>query len=122
MEESGRYARNNTALHGVFLFLVPAMITPTLPSARLVIRYCTGCRWMMRAAWVAQELLVTFEQELAEVALAPGSGGIFQIWLNDERLWDRKEDGGFPELRVLKQRIRDRVAPDKPLGHSDRPA
>lgn len=93
------------------------------PAAhRLQIRYCTGCRWMMRAAWLAQELLVTFEQELAEVALAPGSGGIFQVWLDGERLWDRKEDGGFPEVRVLKQLIRDRVAPDKSLGHSERPA
>ena len=77
---------------------------------------------MLRAAWMSQELLVSFEQELDEVALAPGSGGIFQIWLDDERLWDRKEDGGFPDLREIKQRVRDRIAPDKSLGHSDRPA
>ncbi len=94
----------------------------TPASPRLLIRYCTGCRWMLRAAWMAQELLVSFEQELGEVALAPGSGGIFQIWLDDERLWDRKEDGGFPDLREIKQRVRDRIAPDKSLGHSDRPA
>ncbi|RXZ44433.1 SelT/SelW/SelH family protein [Crenobacter cavernae] len=96
------------------------MTTPTTP--RLAIHYCTGCRWLMRAAWTAQELLTTFEAELGEVALIPGSGGIFQVWADDTLLWDRKRDGGFPELRELKQRVRDAVAPDKALGHSDRPA
>lgn len=89
---------------------------------RLAIHYCTGCRWLMRAAWTAQELLTTFEAELGEVALIPGSGGVFQVWADDALLWDRKRDGGFPELRELKQRVRDAVAPDKPLGHSERPA
>ncbi|AXK38771.1 SelT/SelW/SelH family protein [Crenobacter cavernae] len=96
------------------------MTTPATP--RLAIHYCTGCRWLMRAAWTAQELLTTFEAELGEVALIPGSGGIFQVWADDTLLWDRKRDGGFPELRELKQRVRDAVAPDKALGHSDRPA
>ena len=33
-------------------------------SPRIEIEYCTGCRWGLRAGWVAQELLVTFEAEL----------------------------------------------------------
>ena len=37
-------------------------------SSRLEIHYCTQCRWLMRAAWMAQELLVTFETELGEPA------------------------------------------------------
>ena len=35
---------------------------------RAEIEYCTQCRWMLRAAWMAQELLSTFESDLAEVA------------------------------------------------------
>jgi selenoprotein W-related protein len=34
-------------------------------------------------------------------------------------VWSRKEEGRFPEAKELKQRVRDRVAPDKDLGHSD---
>lgn len=90
-----------------------------LPLPRIEIHYCTGCRWLMRAAWMAQELLTTFEKELGEVALLPGNGGIFRILCNGEMLWDRTRDGGFPDIKQLKQRVRDAVAPDKALGHSD---
>lgn len=86
---------------------------------RVEIEYCTGCRWLLRAGWLAQELLTTFQEELQEVAIRPGKGGIFQVRLNDEILADRARDGGFPDLPVLKQAIRDRVAPDRDLGHSD---
>ena len=90
---------------------------------RVEIEYCVGCRWMMRAAWTAQELLTTFESELAEVALVPGrAAGIFQVRLDGEMIFDRKAAWGFPELRALKQIIRDRIAPARDLGHSDLPA
>lgn len=92
-------------------------------APRVEIEYCIGCRWLLRAGWVAQELLTTFEGELAEVALVPGRiGGVFVVRLDGEVVFDRKQEGGFPELRDLKQRIRDRVAPDRDLGHSDRKA
>jgi selenoprotein W-related protein len=85
------------------------------------IEYCRQCRWLLRAAWVAQELLTTFDQELGEVALVPGTGGVFVVRLDGEVVWDRAERG-FPELRQLKQLVRDRVAPERDLGHSDRPS
>ena len=84
------------------------------------IQYCTQCRWLLRAAWMAQELLTTFEQELTSVSLQPGTGGIFEVRLDNEIIFSRKEQGRFPESKELKQQVRDRIAPDKPLGHSDR--
>ena len=84
------------------------------------ITYCTQCRWLLRAAWLAQELLTTFEEEVGEVALQPGTGGVFEIRLNDELIWSRKQEGRFPEAKEVKQRVRDHVAPDRSLGHSDR--
>jgi len=90
-------------------------------SPRIEIEYCTGCRWGLRAGWLAQELLVTFEAELAEVALVPGrEGGVFVVRLDGDVLFDRRAAGGFPELREVKQAIRDRIAPGRSLGHSDR--
>jgi selenoprotein W-related protein len=88
-------------------------------TPRVEIRYCTQCRWLLRAAWMAQELLTTFEGELGEVALVPGTGGTFQVWLDGELIFSRNEAGRFPESKELKQLIRDRIAPEKPLGHSD---
>lgn len=74
---------------------------------------------MLRAAWMAQELLVTFEQDLAEVALRPGTGGVFEVRADGDVVWSRTIEGRFPEIKELKQRIRDRIAPEKTLGHSD---
>ena len=88
------------------------------PSVRIT--YCTQCNWLLRAAWMAQELLSTFGQDLGEVALVPSTGGHFEITLDGETIWERKADGGFPEAKVLKQRVRDHVWPERDLGHSDR--
>lgn len=88
-------------------------------SARVEIDYCTQCRWLLRAAWLAQELLNTFEAEVGEVALRPGSGGVFEVRVDGETVWSRRERGRFPEAAELKQLVRDRIAPGKDLGHSD---
>jgi selenoprotein W-related protein len=89
---------------------------------RVEIRYCTQCRWLLRAAWMAQELLTTFCDELAEVALVPGTGGVFEVRVGNELIWSRAAAGRFPDIKELKQLVRDRAAPHKDLGHSDRPA
>lgn len=87
---------------------------------RISIRYCTQCNWLLRSAWLAQELLSTFGQSLGEVALVPDTGGCFEIHVNDTLIWERKADGGFPGAKELKQRVRDIIEPERDLGHSDR--
>jgi selenoprotein W-related protein len=69
---------------------------------------------------MAQELLTTFEEELGGVTLIPNAeGGVFEVRLAGERIFSRKQDGGFPDIKELKQRVRDRVAPGRDLGHVD---
>jgi selenoprotein W-related protein len=79
---------------------------------------------MLRSAWLAQELLTTFEEELDSVTLLPSRvkpGGIFTVRGNERIiLWDRKEQGGFPESKELKQIVRDLMAPQRNLGHGER--
>ncbi len=87
---------------------------------RLEIRYCRQCHWLLRATWMAQELLTTFDDVLGEVALVPGTGGIFEVRLDGKLIFDRNTEGRFPESKELKQLVRDRIAPEKDLGHSDR--
>ncbi|RZU39090.1 SelT/SelW/SelH family protein [Edaphobacter modestus] len=88
--------------------------------ARIEIEYCTQCRWLLRAAWTAQELLTTFQDEVREVCLQPGTGGIFEVRVGEDIVWSRAQQKRFPEMKELKQLIRDRIAPERDLGHSDR--
>ncbi|KAE8396702.1 Rdx family-domain-containing protein [Aspergillus alliaceus] len=97
---------------------------------RITIKYCTQCKWMLRAAYFAQELLSTFSTDLGEVALIPATGGIFRITMyhssgeevqtQETVLWDRKTNGGFPEVKMLKSLVRNVVDPSRDLGHTDR--
>lgn len=91
---------------------------PTKPE--VVIVYCCQCQWLLRAAWLAQELLSTFSGDLGRVVLEPGTGGVFRITCNGVQIWERKADGGFPEAKQLKQRVRDLIDPERLLGHNDR--
>ena len=84
------------------------------------IEYCPGCRWLLRAGWTAQELLTTFESELGAVTLRPSAlAGTFRVRVEGTTVWNRKDEGRFPEMKELKQRIRDQIAPQRDLGHSD---
>ncbi|SPO01121.1 related to selenoprotein domain protein [Cephalotrichum gorgonifer] len=109
---------------------------PTYP--RVTIEYCTQCKWMLRAAYYAQELLSTFEASVAEVSLRPAPSGTFRVSVTTlptphpadtdadaptattKLLWDRRTDGGFPETKELKKRVRDVIQPGRDLGHVDR--
>jgi selenoprotein W-related protein len=90
-----------------------------LRSPRIEIEYCTQCRWLLRAAWMGQELLTTFSTAIGELVLIPGTGGVFEVRVDGETVWSRAGDGGFPEIRELKGRVRDRIAPGQALGHSE---
>ncbi|KAK4055171.1 hypothetical protein OIV83_000451 [Microbotryomycetes sp. JL201] len=97
---------------------------------RVVIEFCDRCRWIHRATWTQTELFMTFAGALQAITLvprsAPDTGGRFRVWLYmqaDEApilAWDRKTEGGFPELKELKQRIRNLISPEQSLGHSDK--
>lgn len=90
-------------------------------SPRVSIDYCTGCRWGLRAGWMAQELLQTFGNVLGEVAIRPSdSSGTFNVWVDGKLIWCRKSEEGFPELKQVKQRVRDVIDPKMSLGHSDK--
>lgn len=87
----------------------------------IAIEYCPKCGWLLRSAWLAQELLTTFQDDLHNVTLIPSeTGGRFEVRLNDKVIWDRKTEGRFPEAKEVKQLVRDEIDPERSLGHSDR--
>ena len=87
----------------------------------ITIEYCPRCGWMLRAAYMAQELLTTFSDDLKGVMLQPSEvNGTYIIRVEEAVLFDRREGGHFPDIKELKQAVRDQVAPGKSLGHSGR--
>ncbi|KAK7750946.1 hypothetical protein SLS62_007079 [Diatrype stigma] len=138
---SGQAAENHTAVTSAAAAASDAGTNAPYPLPRVTIRFCTQCKWMLRAAYFAQELLSTFSMALGEVALQPSTGGTFVVELlfqdpspspssdtpaaapvaiQRRVLWDRKVDGGFPETKELKRRVRDAIEPGRNLGHVDR--
>ena len=79
----------------------------TVSKPEIVITYCTQCQWLLRAAWLAQELLSTFGDDLGKVSLVPGTGGVFHIYCDTVQIWERKADGGFPCLLYTSPSPRD---------------
>jgi selenoprotein W-related protein len=97
-----------------------AMADAETPRPNVAITYCRLCNWLLRAAWMAQELLSTFAEELGSVTLVPDTtGGVFEVRVDGKLVWSRKEQGRFPESKELKQIVRDRIAPEHDLGHAD---
>jgi selenoprotein W-related protein len=88
---------------------------------KITVEYCPKCGWLIRAAWIAQELLTTFVDDLQEVSLRPSEiAGAFKVYLDAEIIFDRKREGHFIEAKELKQLVRDKIDPERSLGHSDR--
>jgi len=106
---------NNIFIHCTFDILKHQEMKPAI-----IIEYCPKCNWLLRSAYMAQELLTTFADDLKAVTLQPSEvSGNFQITINEKKIFDRKEYGGFPEITALKQMVRDVVNPEKSLGHAD---
>ncbi|KAL0949585.1 hypothetical protein HGRIS_009634 [Hohenbuehelia grisea] len=89
-------------------------VTPKpLPRPSVTIEFCDRCRWLHRASWVQTELFLTFPPPvLKSITLVPlkseETAGRFRVWLHEDSngetpilLWDRKVEGGFPELKHL---------------------
>jgi len=94
-------------------------ITAMKPT--IEIEYCPKCGWLLRAAYMAQELLTTFQEEVYGITLIPSQvAGRFQIRTGDQIIFDRKREDGFKDIKIVKQLVRDQICPDKSLGHSDR--
>lgn len=101
------------------------------------IQYCVQCNWVLRASWYQQELLQTFTSKakipddaiIKSVVLSPSFvSGTFKVSVKKSssdpwvQVWDRVENSGFPEAKILKQLIRNVLSPNTSLGHSDKTA
>lgn len=93
---------------------------PADPLPRVTIAYCTQCNWPLRAGWMAQELLSTSTRSGERDADPRRGRDLRDPGGRGSRIWERRRDGGFPDVKALKGRVRDRIAPGRDLGHPDR--
>lgn len=91
-----------------------------MPTDSIKIHYCTQCNWLPRASWMAQEILHTFSKDIHQLSLVPVDGGRFEVWFNEKLIFSRHEEAGFIDIKIIKQRLRDEIDPERSLGHSDR--
>jgi selenoprotein W-related protein len=90
----------------------------------IAITYCARCNFLPRATWVAQELLHTYGDYISGLTLVPAHGGIFEVRANGELVASTRTEGGFPEIRTLKEALNklldvDQVAGLKRHPHKD---
>ncbi len=63
------------------------------PAPNIDIIDCRLCGWLLRAAWMGQELLNTFAGELCSLTLIPDeTGGVFEIRLDGVLIWSRQHE------------------------------
>lgn len=107
---------------------------------KIVIQYCSKCKWQNRAIWYLQELLQTFGDSISDISLQPIADvpGTFQVILYKDDsttptiIYKRKfkkstssqeEDyyyDGFPDSKFLKILVRNQLNPGENLGHIDK--
>lgn len=89
--------------------------SPVISSPNVSISYCTSCRWLLRAAWLAQELVSAAAEDIASITLIPirppSNDGVFVLSLDGQDVWDRAKQGGFPEVTDLIQALKSRTPP-----------
>jgi selenoprotein W-related protein len=80
------------------------------------ITYCAQCGFEARAAWLAQELLKSYHDQVAGVLLVPGAGGILDVAIDGEVVYSRWQTGRDPVIKELRDALHPRLpgAPERP--------
>ncbi|MFW6174661.1 MAG: Rdx family protein [Chloroflexota bacterium] len=66
----------------------------------------------MVATWMAAQIFAAGGPDVA-ITITPGGGGVFQIYLDGEKVYDKKEnDNKFPDLpyaKTLMKQVQERL-------------
>ena len=76
---------------------------------KIRIEYCTSWGYISRAVALTQTLLNEHKNNIEELTIIPSSGGVYEISLNDELLFSKKELDRFPEDDEAENIIRDKI-------------
>ena len=73
------------------------------------IEYCTSWGYIARAIALMRNVLKEHEDKIAELTLVPSHGGVFEISLNDELLFSKKELDRYPEKDEVENMIKEKI-------------
>lgn len=73
------------------------------------IEYCVPCGLREYAVETQDALLEEFGRDLDGVRLQPGHGGVFEVRVDDELVWDRAEHDGEIDLAAITKAVHDRA-------------
>jgi selenoprotein W-related protein len=78
---------------------------------KVTIEYCVPCGLLDTALDTERALLEAFGQDIDEVRLQPGHGGVFKIHADGETVFDKDENGAELVLPDIKDAVRERDQP-----------
>ena len=71
------------------------------------IEYCTSWGYLKRAVALGEKLLD--EHKVNKLILIPSSGGVFEVAVNGETIFSKKELDRFPEENEVEDNIRELI-------------
>ena len=83
------------------------------------IEYCVACGFLPRAEEVQHALLTELGQRVDGVRMKPGRGGVFQVSVNGELIFDKTRDG-FDVAEIVRRAAARCAAAGEPLGAPQR--
>lgn len=76
-------------------------------SKILSIEYCIAWTYLPKAVSLAESLLKENKDKIASLILLPSSGGIFEVKLNDNIIFSKKDLNRFPEEGEVEKLVRE---------------
>lgn len=73
------------------------------------IEYCTSWGYISRAVALSEKLLSTYKNNLEMIQIIPSTGGVFEVKLDNELLFSKKELGRFPEDNEVEMIVLDKM-------------
>jgi len=55
--------------------------------------------------------LLRLKQDISSLTLVPMGGGVFEVTVNDEKIYSKKQTGQFPDAAAIVKAVRARVNP-----------
>jgi len=63
---------------------------------QIKVEFCMQWNYAPKAASIAEDLFTYFRSKIEKMELVPSTGGVFEITVNDKKIYSKQETGVFP--------------------------
>lgn len=75
----------------------------------ITIEYCTSWGYVAKAVGLSESLLKKYKNQISSLNIIPSSGGVFEVNLDNELLFSKKELGRFPEVNEIEKALQGKL-------------